>query len=203
VGTRINFSGSPTNQALTFADSELVTEQASTLDEWDLSLRHLVAEVVYMPVTSRRHHRAALYIPISLAALIGLCIFFWQTKRGHNHIVLEEETQNLTASSWRTVPLNVPYAGNLDVSVRVIRGNKLDVTLIDASQNAKFQDCMSRRIVCRFDFAAVKTNTYHQNSWAERGYYYLVFRDTGLGSPSSPATEVAVRVTLNPDLRLG
>jgi hypothetical protein len=153
-----------------------------------------------MPDTIRKH-RAALYIRISLAALIGLCILFWQIKGRHNHIVLEEETQNLTALSWRTIPLNVPYAGNLDVSVHVIRGNKLDVTLIDASQMATYQTCMSQRNVsCRFDFAAVKTTTYHQNSRAERGYYYLVFRDTSLGSPSSPATDVAVKVTLNPKI---
>src|SRR5882762_394619 len=52
----------------------------------------------------------------------------------HTPITLTDETQNLRANSWRAIPIQPPHRGSLDVTLDVVRGNPLDVLLVDSSQ---------------------------------------------------------------------
>jgi hypothetical protein len=74
--------------------------------------------------TGKSRH-LAICVSISFVAFLSLCPFVRQATR--KQAVLVEGTQSLKAMSWRAVSLKVPYGGNLDVSVRVIRGDSLDV----------------------------------------------------------------------------
>src|ERR1700747_1893738 len=52
----------------------------------------------------------------------------------HTSITLRDETTNLPANSWRSISAQLPYNGSLDVTLRVIRGNPLDVVLVTSSE---------------------------------------------------------------------
>jgi hypothetical protein len=117
----------------------------------------------------------------------------------HTTIMLKDETQNLRASSWRSIPIQPPYNGSLDVTLDVVRGNPLDVLLVDSSQ----MDVMKRTndwgpIQGNVDFSAIKTTTYHRTAPINQGTYFLVLRDTSLGILSQSSSDVSVKVVLNP-----
>jgi len=48
------------------------------------------------------------------------------------------------------------------------------------------------------DFSASKTKTYRRSGQLNEGSYYLVLRDTSLGILSSSASDISVKVQLNP-----
>jgi hypothetical protein len=116
----------------------------------------------------------------------------------HTPITLTDETQNVAANSWRGIGINVPYNGKLDVSLRIVRGNPLDVILMDASQLDVLKNGGWGNVSSYTNFSAVKTTSYRRNSPVNQGTYYLVLRDTSLGILSQSASDVAVKVTLNP-----
>ena len=116
----------------------------------------------------------------------------------HTPITLTDETQNVAANSWRAIGISLPYNGNLDVSLHVVRGNPLDVILMDASQMDVLKSGSWGNIESNTNFSAVKTATYRRSSPVNQGTYYLVMRDTSLGILSQSASDVAVKVTLNP-----
>lgn len=117
----------------------------------------------------------------------------------HTPITLTDETQNLRAYSWRSIAVQPPYNGTLDVTLDVVDGNPLDVRLVDPS----LMDVMKRTNDWRalqgdVNFSAVKSTTYHRMAPIRQGTYFLVLRDTSLGILSQKATDVAVKITLNP-----
>jgi len=48
------------------------------------------------------------------------------------------------------------------------------------------------------DFSAAKTTLYRRNARLGKGTYYLVVRDTSLGILSASASDISVKVQLNP-----
>ena len=118
----------------------------------------------------------------------------------HTPITLADETQNLSASSWRAIAVQAPYNGNLDVELEVVRGNPLDVILIPMNEldtlraNSKSWGFLGNDQ----NFSAVKTTTYKRDGRVLQGNYYLVLRDPTLGILSASATDVQVKIVLNP-----
>lgn len=148
-----------------------------------------------------------LWAAAALAILLALLYFglgSWRADRVgaavlHTPITLTNETQNLGAHSWRSISVVPPYSGTLDITLQVVRGNPVDVYLVDGS----VMDVMKRTpdwraIQGNADFRAVKTTTYHRTSPLNQGTYYLVMRDTSLGILSSSATDVDLKIELNP-----
>jgi len=163
------------------------------------------------PTASVEKSRSPLfYVIVTLIVVIlGLYVFMRQTVGTrqtnqviaavvHTPVVIEDETQNLRAASWRAIPLNTPYNGNLDVALQVTHGNPLDVILIDASQLAILRNNGWTNVAVNPYFSATKMATYHRTGSLEKGSYFLVLRDTSLGILSSQATDVSVKATLNP-----
>jgi len=50
----------------------------------------------------------------------------------HAPIELKNEVQNLQASSWKGISINVPYSGTVNVELEVVHGNPIDVLLTTA-----------------------------------------------------------------------
>ena len=113
-------------------------------------------------------------------------------------IIIDDKTYNLDSPSWKVVPLIAPYSGTLVISAQVVRGNALDISLVDANQMDKLQICFGPDATCGFDFTAVKTTAYLRTAQVQRGNSFLVFRDASIGKLSSQETDVKVSVTLNP-----
>jgi hypothetical protein len=113
-------------------------------------------------------------------------------------ITLKDEVQNLPASSWKGVALNLPYDGSIDVDLRIVQGNPVDVFLTDADQLDAMNRADWKQVRAYTEFNAVKTKTYRRTGQLRQGSYYLVIRDTSLGILSQSASDVAVKVALNP-----
>jgi hypothetical protein len=113
-------------------------------------------------------------------------------------ITVKDVVDNVPASSWKAVALNLPYSGNLEVSLEVVRGNPLNVLLVASGEMdlVKNDDWSKVRSYTAFD--AVKTKTLRRSSQLAAGNYYLVMHDTSLGILSSSASDVALKVRLEP-----
>jgi hypothetical protein len=116
----------------------------------------------------------------------------------HAPVTVEDEVENLPAASWKAVGLNLPYSGTVDVTLQVAQGNPIDVFLTTPDQ----LDAMKREawgtVKVFGDFAATKTRTYKRAGRLDQGSYYLVLRDTSLGILSASASDISVKVQLNP-----
>jgi len=113
----------------------------------------------------------------------------------HTPVTLKDEVENLPANSWKAVGLNLPYTGTLAVKVDVVRGNPLDVYLTTSDQLDAMKRADWQNVKVYTDFSATKTK---RDSRLNQGAYYLVLRDTSLGILSASASDVSVKVQLNP-----
>ena len=116
----------------------------------------------------------------------------------HAPITLKDEVENVPANSWKAVGLDLPYSGAVDVSLQVTQGNPVDVFVVPPDQldTIKKEDWNDVKVYG--DFNATKTKTYKRTGQLGQGSYYLVVRDTSPGAPSPHATDVSVKVQLNP-----
>lgn len=113
-------------------------------------------------------------------------------------ITLKDEVRNLQAASWQGIGLNVPYNGEVDVDLKVVQGNPINVLLTPSDQLDAMQRGQWNQVRTYQDFNAVKTRTYRRKAQLNQGSYYLVLRDTSLGILSATASDISVKVTLNP-----
>jgi hypothetical protein len=116
----------------------------------------------------------------------------------HAPIEVKNEVENVPASSWKAVALNLPYSGTVNVNLQVVRGNPVDVFLTTSDQLEAMKKEQWSQIRVYADFNASKTTTYQRSAQLGQGAYYLVMRDTSLGILSSSASDISVKVQLNP-----
>jgi hypothetical protein len=116
----------------------------------------------------------------------------------HAPITVTDEVQNVPANSWKAVSFTLPYGGTLQIDLQVVRGNPIDVFVTASDQ----VDAMNRgdwgNVQAFTEFNASKTKTYKRTAHLGEGSYYLVMRDTSLGILSSSASDISVKVQLNP-----
>jgi hypothetical protein len=116
----------------------------------------------------------------------------------HAPITVTDEVENIPANSWKAVPLNFPSGGAVDINLRVVRGNPIDVFLTTADQLEMMKKAQWGSVKVYTDFNAVKSQTYHRTGQLGPGSYYLVLRDTSLGILSQSASDISVKIQLNP-----
>jgi len=182
--------------------SQLGNEQISFPER---GKKHQAPTPASRPSGSSIRPRTAVLLAI-LLLLVGLIWYNAGTKRTtqmiatavHAPITLQDEVQNLPASSWKAVALNVPYSGTLDVNLEVVRGNPIDVFLTTTDQLETMKKEQWNQVRVYTDFNASKTKTYRRSGQLSQGNYYLVLRDTSLGILSLSASDISVKVHLNP-----
>lgn len=146
---------------------------------------------------------------VLLAILLLFVGFIWYnagTKRTtqmiaaavHAPITLQDDVQDLPASSTMTLPFNLPYSGTLNVNLGVLRGNPIDVFLTTPDQLEAVKKEQWNQVRVYPDFNASKTKTYMRSGQLSQGNYYLVLRDRSLGILSFSASDISVKVQLNP-----
>jgi len=148
----------------------------------------------------------AIPLLILLLALVGYYWYQAGTKTTtqmiatvvHAPVTLTDEVENLPASSWKAVPLNLPYGGTVDINLQVVRGNPIDVFVTTPDQLETIKKEEWNNVQVYVDFNATKTQTYRRTGQLGQGSYYLVMRDTSLGILSSSASDISVRVRMNP-----
>jgi hypothetical protein len=92
----------------------------------------------------------------------------------------------------------VPYSGTIEVNLAVVRGNPVDVFLTTPDQLDTMKKEDWSNVAVYSDFNATKTKTYRRTGQLSQGSYYLVMRDLSLGILSSSASDISVKVQLNP-----
>lgn len=178
-------------------DQEFADAKAKTLQKSDQSAVN--------PAKKRGWHPLTLVI----ALLLLLVIPYWYshgtrdasrmlTTAVHAPTTVTDEIVNVPANSWKTVNFTLPYGAKLEFNIRVIRGNPIDVMVAAQDQLDAMQKGQWGSVRVYTDFNAAKTTTYRRTGQLPPGSYYLVLRDTSLGILSQPASDVSVKVQLNP-----
>ncbi len=159
------------------------------------------------PTKSRR---LSPVLVVSLTLLVLLLLFAWyftgtkQTGRMlatvvHAPITLQNEIENVPASSWKAIPFTTSYAGTVTINFRTVRGDPLDVFVVDASQLDTLKtNKWDNNLRTYTDFNAEKTRVYQRSARLRQGSYYLVLRDTSLGILSSSTSDVSIDIELKP-----
>ena len=94
--------------------------------------------------------------------------------------------------------LSLPYAGTVDISVGIVRGNPVDVFLITPAQIDLMKKEEWANVKVDGDFSATKTTAYRRSGQLGQGTYYLILRDTSLGIFSSSSSDISLKAQLNP-----
>ena len=111
-------------------------------------------------------------------------------------ITLVNQVEKLPASSWKGISLTLPYTGTLNLSVKIVSGNPVDIYLIKDSEVEKFKK--SKEFQHYPGFQATKTKTYKRSVVVKEGVYYIIIRDTSLGLLSSSSTDFKITAELKP-----
>ena len=162
-------------------------------------------------VTQKDHPASRIWglVLLLLAAFAGW--HFYEISYGSNQasrtlaaavrapITLTDQVENLPASSWKPISVDVPYDGMVAVQVQVQQGNAVDVYLTTADQ----LDLMTKKtdwkdVKVDSDFNAAKTKTFRRTGHLSKGVYFLVLRDTSLGILSARTSDIDVKINLNP-----
>jgi hypothetical protein len=88
--------------------------------------------------------------------------------------------------------------GTVNVDLQVVRGNPIDVLLTTPDQLEAMKKEQWSQVQVYPNFNAAKTMLYRRSARLGQGAYYLVIRDTSLGILSSSASDVSIKVQLNP-----
>ena len=112
-----------------------------------------------------------------------LAVFWVVTKNGSGAlpppapITLKDEVQNLAAGGWKAFPFYTS-GGELNIDLRVVHGNPIDVFLTTGDQldPMKRGDWAAVTTIATFD--ATRTATYRRTGSLGVGDYQLVVRDT-------------------------
>ncbi len=116
----------------------------------------------------------------------------------HQSETVTDEIENVPAASWKAINYNFPAGGKLDITVRVVNGNPIDIFLMPADQMDTVKKSGWGNVKTYGDFNATKAMTYHRTAQLGPGSYCLVLRDTSLGILSARASDVSVKTILTP-----
>jgi hypothetical protein len=116
----------------------------------------------------------------------------------HQPRTITDEVQNVQAASWKAINYGFPQGGKLDITIRVVDGNPMDIFLIPSDQTDALKRNDWANVKTYGNFNATKSMTYHRTSQIGSGDYCLVLRDTSLGILSKRASDVSVKTILTP-----
>jgi hypothetical protein len=116
----------------------------------------------------------------------------------HSSVVLTDEIEHLPALAWKAIPINVPRGGIVSIDLQVVRGNPIDVFLTTSDQidNVKKVDWNNLKVYG--DIKATGTKIFSRAVRLGQGGFYLVVRDMTVAIPSTPSSDISVKVRINP-----
>ncbi len=98
--------------------------------------------------------------------------------------------------------MNLPYAGDLELDVRVTKGKHVNVYVVDPSSWAEFKKAYKALFGGQFrhypEFAATKAATVRRRGRLAEGQYYIVIENPTYGILVSSSFDVQVSARLVP-----
>jgi len=114
----------------------------------------------------------------------------------HAPITILDTVEKLKIGSYKALPLNLSSSGTLNVTVDVLRGNPIDVTVIPGYELENYKEQKKFNKVALF--TAAKMKSFKRSADLDSGDYYLIVRDSSLGFFSSQSSEIKIMVQLEP-----
>ncbi len=111
-------------------------------------------------------------------------------------ITVIDKKEKIEIGAWKALPVNLTHPGTLHVTVDVVRGNPVDIIVIDGGQREHLEKNEKFTAVSAFTAAGAKH--YQREAHIERGDYYLVLRDSSVGIFSTRHSDIKVTVRLEP-----
>ncbi len=111
-------------------------------------------------------------------------------------IALLNAVEKIEIGSYKAFPLQLPAAGTISVTVDVLSGNPVDVTVIPAEELEHYKE--QKEFKKTVLLTAHKKKSYSRSAELGGGGYYLIVRDSSLGIFSVQNSTIKVSVTLIP-----
>jgi hypothetical protein len=144
---------------------------------------------------------------VSIALVLMLSVWFATGRRErpqsptaaqYPSLILIDEVDHLPSLAWKAIPLSLPHGGIVNIDVQVVRGNPIDIFLIAPDQLDNVEKVEWSSLKVSGDIGATRTKSFRRAMRLEQGGFYLVVRDMTVGTPSSPPSDVSVKVQLTP-----
>ncbi len=107
-----------------------------------------------------------------------------------------ETVEHIEIGAYKALPLKLPSDGTITVTVDVLQGNPIDVTVIPAAELGNYEQHKEFKQASLF--TASKKKSYKRSAEFSSGEYYLILRDSSLGIFSVQSSRIKVQVTLAP-----
>jgi predicted dinucleotide-utilizing enzyme len=111
-------------------------------------------------------------------------------------VTILETVEKIDIGSYKALPLNLPSGCTLSVTIDVLRGNPVDVTVISGQELENFKG--EKKFKNAAGFMATKMRNYKRSAELGMGDYYLVVRDSSLGIFSARHSEIKIIVQREP-----
>src|SRR5436190_12718246 len=98
---------------------------------------------------------------VSLAILLG-AVWFPCGCTENKPLTLADAVENVAPRSIKPVTLTLPYPGKVTIEANVVRGNNLDISVVETNQLENIR--AERRFSEIPDFQATKTKDYRRSS---------------------------------------
>jgi len=116
----------------------------------------------------------------------------------HLPLTLVDEVEHLTPLAWKAIPMALHNSGIIKIEIRVVRGNPIDAFLTTSDQLDIPTKIEWNTLKAFRDISATGTRTFRWTGRLEKGGFYVVVRDMTVAVPTTPTSDISVKVLLDP-----
>jgi hypothetical protein len=117
-------------------------------------------------------------------------------------IDLKDEIVSVAAGHSQGIPITLPYAGELQLQVAIVKGKHVNVYMIDSAAWDEFSKAQAAVFGGKFHqypaFAATEATQVRRSGRLNAGTYYVVVENPTLGILVPASFDVAVKASLRP-----
>lgn len=158
-----------------------------------------------LPEYEQRGKSAFALVVASSVLILSVCfavrrreISQFLTAAPHRRIILVDDVEHLPPLAWKAIPMELPNSGIVNINVQVIRGNPIDAFLTTPDQVEILQKVEWNSLKIYRDISITGTRTFRWTGRLEQGGFYMVVRDMTVPLPTTPTSDISVKVLLDP-----
>lgn len=113
-------------------------------------------------------------------------------------MICNDTTVHVRASSWKTIPLALPYMGYLTIRATVLSGNDLEMNVLNSVDAQALKNDRDYNYPVISEYSAPKTRKYARISAIKAGNYCFLLKDNTMGILSEHVSDAEVNAILSP-----